>query len=282
MNKQILSVFMGAVMLLFAACKKNDIVTLTAAQEDGAIKAFIAKKNWTAKSASEGVYYVTDVEGTGATPLLTDYVNIKFKGYLLNETLVSDSRDSAIEFKVNELIRGLQIGLQKFKVGGKGKILIPSALAFGEQSSATVPAHSILYFEIELTSAQATNSEDKFIKAFIAKKGWTAQSTPEGIYYVTDVEGTGSTPIATSTVKVFYKGYLLDETVFDSNLAPKAAIEFGLNQVITGWTLGFQKFKAGSKGKLLIPSAYAYGSQGRGSIPPNAVLIFDIELVSFR
>ena len=282
MNKQILGVLMGVGMLLFAACKKNDDVTLTAAQEDDAIKAYIAKKSWTAKSTTEGVYYVTDVEGTGATPLLTDYVNIKFKGYLLNETLVSDSRDSAIEFKLNELIVGLQIGLQKFKVGGKGKILIPSALAFGTQSSTTVPTNSIMVFDIELVSAQATNSEDKFIKAYIAKKGWTAQSTPEGIYYVTDVEGSGPTPTTSNTIKVFYKGYLLDETVFDSNLAPKAAVEFPLANLIEGWKIGFQKFKAGSKGKLLIPSAYGYGSRGQGTIPANSVLVFDIELVSFR
>ena len=282
MNKRILGVFVGVSMLLFAACKKNDVVTLTAAQEDDAIKAYIAKKSWTAQSTPEGVYYVTDVAGTGATPLLTDYVNIKFKGYLLDETLISNSKDSAIEFRVNELIQGLQIGLQKFKVGGKGKIILPSALAFGAQSSATVPANSIMVFDIELVSAQATNGEDKFIKAFIAKKGWTAQSTPEGIYYVTDVEGSGQTPIPTSTIKVFYKGYLLDETVFDSNLAPKPAVEFALNNLIEGWKIGFQKFKAGGKGKLLIPSAYGYGSVAKGLIPANSVLIFDVELVSFR
>ncbi len=133
------------------------------------------------------------------------------------------------------------------------------------------------------TTVLTAAEEDALIKAFIAKKGWTAQVTPEGIYYVTDVAGTGaSTPAPTNIVKVFYKGYLLDETVFDSNLAPKAAIEFGLNQVIKGWTLGFQKFKAGSKGKLLIPSAYAYGASGQGGIPGYSPLVFEIELVSFR
>ncbi len=282
MNKQILGVLMGVGMLLFAACKKNEAVTLTAAQEDDAIKAYIAKKSWTAKSTPEGVYYVMDVEGTGATPLSTDYLDIKFKGYLLDETIVSNSRDSALEFRMNELIQGLQIGLKKFKVGGKGKILLPSALAFGAQSSATVPANSIMVFDIELVSAQATSGEDKLIKAFIAKKGWTAQSTPEGIYYVTDVEGSGPTPTTSSTIKVFYKGYLLNETVFDSNLAPNAAAEFPLNNLIEGWKIGFQKFKAGGKGKLLIPSAYGYGSRGQGTIPPNSVLVFDVELVSFR
>jgi FKBP-type peptidyl-prolyl cis-trans isomerase FkpA len=135
----------------------------------------------------------------------------------------------------------------------------------------------------EKTTALTAAEEDALIKAYIAKKGWTAQATPEGIYYVTDVAGTGtSTPAPSNIVKVFYKGYLLNETVFDSTLAPKAAIEFGLNQVIQGWQIGFQKFKAGSKGKLLIPSPYAYGASGSGRIPGYSPLVFEIELVSFR
>ena len=132
-------------------------------------------------------------------------------------------------------------------------------------------------------SAPSDAEEDATIKAYIAKKGWTAQVTTEGVYYVTDVAGTGTaTPASTNIVKVFYKGYRLDETVFDSNLAPKTAISFPLNGVIKGWTIGFQKFKAGSKGKLIIPSRYAYGTTGQGSIGANEILVFEIELVSFQ
>ena len=80
----------------------------------------------------------------------------------------------------------------------------------------------------------------------------------------------------------FYKGYFLNETVFDSNLAPKLPIEFTLNTLIQGWQIGFQKFKAGGKGKIIVPSVYGYGTQGSGSIPPNTILVFDVELVSFR
>jgi FKBP-type peptidyl-prolyl cis-trans isomerase FkpA len=133
-------------------------------------------------------------------------------------------------------------------------------------------------------SAPTDEEEDASIKAYIAKKGWTAQSTPEGVYYVTDVAGTGTaTPALSNIVKVYYKGYLLsDETVFDSNLAPKAPIEFPLSNLIKGWQIGFQKFKAGSKGKLIIPSRHAYGTSGSGGVPSNAILVFDVELVSFR
>lgn len=282
MKKYFLNLLLFAGLVGFIACKKSDPVVLTPAEEDLKIKEFIAKKNWSAQSTSEGIYYVIDSVGKGATPLLTDYVNIKFKGYLLDGTLFSDSKDSSYEFKMSTLIEGLKIGLQKFKVGGKGKILVPSAYAFGNQSSATVPANSIVIFEIELKSTKATSYEDDLIKAFVTKKGWSAQSTPEGIYYVIDSVGTGGNPVSTSTVTVFYKGYLLNETVFDSRVRPSTAVEFGLTNVIKGWQIGLPKFKAGSKGKLLIPSVYAYGSTATSGIPANSTLVFEIELVSFR
>lgn len=283
MNKQFFWLLLLVGCISSTACKKSELSIPTAAEEDASIKAFIAKKSWTAKSTTEGIYYVTDVEGTGATPALTDFVNIKFKGYMLDETVVFNSKDSAYEYRMSDLMPGLQIGLQKFKAGSKGKILIPSAYAFGNQGTSTIPANSILVFEVELVNFQSFSlGDDKLIKAFIAKKGWTAQSTPEGIYYVTDVEGTGATPTLTNSVTVFYKGYLLDETVFDSNLTPKPAVEFALSNLIKGWQIGFQKFKAGGKGKLIIPSAYGYGGVAKATIPANSVLVFDVELVSFR
>jgi FKBP-type peptidyl-prolyl cis-trans isomerase FkpA len=125
--------------------------------------------------------------------------------------------------------------------------------------------------------------EDASIQAYIAKKGWTAQKTPEGVYYVTDVAGSGSTPALTNIVSVYYKGYLLsDESVFDSNLAPKLPSVFPLTDLIQGWQFGFQKFRAGGKGKLIIPSRYGYGSTAKSTIPANSILVFDIELVSFK
>jgi FKBP-type peptidyl-prolyl cis-trans isomerase FkpA len=133
------------------------------------------------------------------------------------------------------------------------------------------------------TSVVTPAQQDEQIKAFIAKKGWTAQSTPEGIYYVTDVAGSGSTPALTNVIKARYKGYLLDETVFDSNLSAALPFETLLGgNIIEGWKIGFQKFKAGGKGKILIPSAYGYGTSGTSGIPGYSVLIFEVELVSFK
>ena len=128
-------------------------------------------------------------------------------------------------------------------------------------------------------SKSNTESEDQQIKNYLTKKNWTAQTTPEGLYYIIDSTGTGGNPTVNSTVSVKYKGYLLDETVFDQNTT---GLTISLNSVIAGWQIGIPKFKKGGKGKLLIPSSLGYGSYGSGSIPGNAPLVFEIELVSFK
>ncbi|MDZ7880388.1 MAG: FKBP-type peptidyl-prolyl cis-trans isomerase [Saprospiraceae bacterium] len=286
MNKQLFGLFLLISIMGSWSCKKTDTI-LSATEEDALIKAFIAKKSWTAKATPEGIYYVTDSIGTGTeAPTDTNYVSIKYKSYVLNvDTPYDTSRTTTpVEFRLGSVIEGLRIGLKNYKTGSKGKIIIPSAYAFGESTDRGVPAYSILVFEFEMLSIKTQAvAEDDQIKAYIAKKGWTAQATPEGVYYVIDSVGTGTaTPTLTSIIKCFYKGYFLNESVFDSNLAPKAPIEFNLSGLIEGWQIGFQKFKEGGKGKILMPSRYGYGSQGSGSIAPNTILVFDVELVSFR
>lgn len=116
------------------------------------------------------------------------------------------------------------------------------------------------------------------IKEYIAKNGLNTERTGSGIYYVIDKEGTGERPSSNSTVRVAYKGYFLDGTVFDESSSN--GISFGLNQVISGWTQGIPLFKEGGEGTLIIPYQLGYGSSGRGSIPGGAVLVFDIKLIS--
>lgn len=107
------------------------------------------------------------------------------------------------------------------------------------------------------------------------------QATPSGLQYEVLKEGTGSSPKATDTVTVHYKGMLKDGTVFDNSYERGQPATFVLNQVIPGWTEGVQLMKVGSKYKFYIPSALGYGEQGAGSvIGPNDPLIFEVELLS--
>ena len=117
--------------------------------------------------------------------------------------------------------------------------------------------------------------------AFLAENGKKAgvMTTASGLQYEVLTQGTGAQPTATDTVEVHYEGKLTDGTVFDSSVARGQPASFRLDQVIAGWTEGLQLMKAGSKYRFTIPSDLAYGEMGAGSIPPNAVLVFDVELI---
>jgi FKBP-type peptidyl-prolyl cis-trans isomerase len=104
-----------------------------------------------------------------------------------------------------------------------------------------------------------------------------------GVQYIVEKEGTGPSPKPTDTVKVHYRGTLIDGTEFDSSYKRNEPAEFPVNGVIRGWTEALQQMKVGSKWKVFIPSDLAYGDPGQPPvIPPASVLIFEIELLSIE
>lgn len=106
------------------------------------------------------------------------------------------------------------------------------------------------------------------------------QVTPSGLQYQVLSEGTGRQPAANQSVRCHYEGRLLDGTVFDSSYRRGRPADFGLSQVIAGWTEGLQLMREGAKYRFFIPYHLAYGEHGVGSdIPPYATLIFDVELL---
>ena len=109
------------------------------------------------------------------------------------------------------------------------------------------------------------------------------QTTPSGLQYKVLNTGTGSDyPKASDTVKVHYHGTLIDGTVFDSSVERGQPIDFGLHQVIAGWTEGLQLMVVGQTMRLFIPSQLAYGNRAAGSITPGSTLIFDVELLAIN
>ncbi len=106
--------------------------------------------------------------------------------------------------------------------------------------------------------------------------------TKSGLQYEVLKEGSGPMPGDTNSVSVHYKGTLVDGTVFDSSIDHGQPVTFQVNGVIAGWTEALKLMKVGSKYRLVIPSELAYGEQGTGPIGPNAVLIFEVELLKIN
>jgi FKBP-type peptidyl-prolyl cis-trans isomerase FkpA len=111
-----------------------------------------------------------------------------------------------------------------------------------------------------------------------------AVTTPSGLVYTAVVEGKGASPTAADTVKVHYRGTFPDGREFDSSYARNAPATFPLGRVIPCWTEGVQRMKVGGKARLVCPPGIAYGERGtgNGTIPPNATLRFEVELLEIN
>ena len=119
---------------------------------------------------------------------------------------------------------------------------------------------------------------EKFLAENATKDG--VKVTKSGLQYEVLTEGTGKQPKATDTVRCHYEGRLLDGTVFDSSYKRNEPADFGLQQVIAGWTEGVQLMAEGAKFRFYIPYMLAYGEGVAGAmIPPFSTLIFDVELI---
>jgi FKBP-type peptidyl-prolyl cis-trans isomerase len=159
-------------------------------------------------------------------------------------------------------------------------------LAMTAEEAAAVRQTYVTKKQAEQQQVTAAAGEDnlaegqKFLAENKVKEG--VQTTESGLQYKVVTMGDGAKPVATDTVKVHYRGTLLDGTEFDSSYARNEPISFGLNRVITGWTEGVQLMPVGSKFLFFIPPELAYGEGGGGPIPPNSTLVFEVELLDIE
>jgi FKBP-type peptidyl-prolyl cis-trans isomerase FkpA len=133
--------------------------------------------------------------------------------------------------------------------------------------------------------AKQIKTDSLLINNYIKANGLSAQRTQSGLYYVQTQKGNGASPKSGQNVQVHYTGKTLNGNIFDSSVQRGTPFEFmlGMGQVIKGWDEGIALMKTGEKGTLLIPSGLGYGASGAGAnIPPNSVLIFDVELIGIK
>jgi len=133
--------------------------------------------------------------------------------------------------------------------------------------------------KVENDANKQLELDKDIIENYLAENDLTAQSTASGLYYIIDNPGDGIRPSINSTVTVKYTGKFISGSVFEK---PADAISFPLSNVIKGWQEGIPLFNQGGTGTLIIPSGLCYGPQGRSTIPPNSVLIFEIYLISVK
>ena len=130
------------------------------------------------------------------------------------------------------------------------------------------------------TATKQAQIDEQIIKDYLDSNDIVAQRHESGLYYVITDEGDGVHPTESSTVQVYYKGYFTNGDIFDQT--SNGPVSFPLNNLIPGWQIGIPLLKEGGGGTFFLPSALGYGSSGTSSVPPNSVLIFDIDLVSVQ
>ncbi|HEY1078447.1 MAG TPA: FKBP-type peptidyl-prolyl cis-trans isomerase [Bdellovibrio sp.] len=192
--------------------------------------------------------------------------DMKKASYAIGQQIGGNLKQQNIEFDADALAQAL-------KDAGAGK---------NEMTKEDMQAAMMKLQEMSMKKQQeAADANAKQGKEFLEKNKSAAgvKATASGLQYISEKEGTGATPKKEDVVKVHYKGTLTNGEQFDSSYDRGQPAEFPVGGVIPGWTEALQLMKVGGKAKLFIPPELAYGPSGRPGIPPNSVLIFEVELM---
>jgi FKBP-type peptidyl-prolyl cis-trans isomerase len=270
------------VVVLFSACEKE---TRTLREiEDEIIRNYLTENNLTGFTKdTSGFYYQIVTQGTGEDVKYSTFISFAQKTTSLNTKV---SYENSIYIPVSNYAGYIspvawRETVIKAKKGAIVRIITPSYLAFGKNGfGTTIPGNAILDTRITIANdADRPTYEDALIRDFLSTNNIAATKDVSGLYYQIISPGTGTTPLSTSSVKVAYTGRLLTGFVFDQ-ATTASPLTIPLTSVIQGWQIGVPLIKQGGKIRLFIPSRLGYGTTGSGgSIPPNSILDFDIELI---
>jgi len=238
-----------------------------------------------AVTTASGLKYIEIIKGDGPAPQTGEVVSVHYRGTLEDGTEFDNSytRGQPIGFALGRgmVIPGWDEGIALMNVGGKAKLIIPPQLAYGDQGAGgVIPPNATLTFEVELLGVQPGSPA---APSQVNESDYT--TTASGLKYYDLQVGTGLEAKAGQQVTVTYTGWLTDGTKFDSSIdrGQMFNLTLGQGQVIPGWEEGMVGMQVGGTRQLVIPSNLAYGAQGAGGvIPPNATLIFDVELVDTK
>lgn len=236
-------------------------------------------------TTASGLKYKITEKGTGKRAVPGASVSVHYTGTLKDGTKFDSSRDRGqpFSFKLGEgrVIRGWDEGVALLNVGDKAVFTIPPGLGYGERDMGKIPPNSTLVFDVELVDVKEP------VKPWEVKSRDTL-ATASGLKYIIVEKAKDANAVKAEngkTVDVHYTGFLLNGKVFDSSIERGQPLSFplGNGMVIKGWEEGIALMQVGDKMRLIIPSNLGYGPNGMGGvIPPNATLVFDVELVNVK
>ena len=237
----------------------------------------------TLTTTASGLQYVITAAGNGETPQPGNIVRVHYTGRFSDGNVFDSSydREKPLQFVVGmgQVIPGWDEGIQLLKAGSKAKFVVPPELAYGEKGvGEDIPPNSTLYFEVELLEVLPPNNEPP---TKVAESDYI--TTEIGLKYYDIKAGDGDSPRRGEMPLVHYTAWLEDGTRFDSTRDRGTPMHFtlGVEQVIPGFEEGILSMNVGGKRQLVIPPDLAFGEKGAGDlIPPNATLIYEVELIA--
>ncbi len=236
------------------------------------------------ETVAGGLEYAILKSGDGIRLAEDMHVSIHYTGYLEEDLSVFDSsydRNTPITLILgrNMVIDGWEKLLPSLHVGDIARLWIPYNRAYGEKGRGPIPPRANLVFDVEILTARDVITPEKYNVAYT-----DTIETDSGLQIFIVKMGAGDYPARGNVLTVHYTGYLEDGSLFDSSVQRDTPFRFvlGAGQVLRGWDEGFLYLKKGSKARLIIPANLAYGSRGSGPIPPEATLIFDVDLLDIQ
>jgi FKBP-type peptidyl-prolyl cis-trans isomerase FkpA len=283
--------FFVALAFMFTGCfdKPDGLDTAAQMQKDmETIDNYLTLNNISAQLDKSGVRFSIETLGTdGFPPRLDQAIKVKYSGRFLDGTQFD--KGGEVTAVLNTFILGWQAGLSVWPAGTKGTLYVPSPLGYGSSPYNSIPANSILVFDVELEEVIPSNAEKARLAAdivtidqYLESHSIDAVKDSTGVRYVITQEGLGPMPTWYQKCKFNYKGRALANNVefFNGTAAPTDIFDSRMVDYMNGIRVGLSKIAAGGKITVYIPSGLAFGpNENTGSsLPANSIVIYDIEL----
>jgi len=286
-----------------SSCIKDDSEELRA-EEKKVFEQYILANNINVTPTETGLYYIETQAGTGDKAQTGKWIEINYTGRLVSNNRIVMTSDIQIA-KENNLYQenvyfgptrlilgstpydGLNQGILLMKEGGKSRMIFPSDLAIGGNSTPIIPAYSSFIFDIELLNViySPRRFEDSLMMEYLTANEFSLDSTDTGIYIKETEAGDGAFAVKYNEVTVSYTGKFLNGKVFDGT-DKSFSFTVGTGAVIPGFEEGVKLIKKNGSATVVIPYYYAYGETGRidnqyrSVIPPFTTLVFDLTVTN--